>query len=211
MTTDPPPSGRPFDAVLCDLDNVIRFYDMSRVSELERRAGLAEGTTARVAYAPEVDLPLLLGRITTQVWTESIEHGLMRDVSPSQARELATAFARAPFRVDDDVVALLTRARGHVPLVLVTNATLDLERDLESLGLSELADHVVSSARVGVAKPDPAIYGIAVERAGTVAARCLFVDDRRENVEAAAALGMTGVHYGHPGDLREALSAVLSD
>lgn len=54
--------------MLCDLDNVIRSYDMSRVAALERSAGPAEGTTAGVAYAPEVDLPLLLGRIGTAEW-----------------------------------------------------------------------------------------------------------------------------------------------
>jgi putative hydrolase of the HAD superfamily len=50
--------GSPFGAVLCDLDNVIRFYDTSRLAELERAAGLADGTTMKVAYAPETDLPL---------------------------------------------------------------------------------------------------------------------------------------------------------
>ena len=42
MTASETPS-RPFDAVLCDLDNVIRFYDLAPLAELERAAGLAEG------------------------------------------------------------------------------------------------------------------------------------------------------------------------
>ncbi|MFC8370146.1 MULTISPECIES: HAD family hydrolase [unclassified Streptomyces] len=199
-------SSRPFDAVLCDLDNVIRFYDIAPVAELERAAGLAEGTTAEAAYAPEVDLPLLLGRITTEEWVDSIASALSDRVPPACARELGKALADAPFRADDVVVDLLRQVRGHMPLVLVTNATLELERDLASMGLADLADHVVSSARVGVAKPDRAIYEIAAERAGAAAHRCLFVDDRLENVEAAIALGMTGVHYRTPADLRKVLS-----
>lgn len=191
--------------MLCDLDNVIRFYDMAPVAELERAVGLAEGTTARAAYAPEVDLPLLLGRITTREWVDSIASALSDRVPPARARELGQAFADAPFRADDVVVELLRRVRGHMPLVLVTNATLELESDLVQMGLADLADDVVSSARVGVAKPDPAIYEIAAERAGTAAHRCLFVDDRLENIEAAVALGMSGVHYRTPADLREVL------
>lgn len=205
----PSSSGRPFDAVLCDLDNVIRFYDMSHVAALERSAGLAEGTTAEVAYAPEVDQPLLLGRIGKEKWVESIARGLRHAVSPTQARELAVAFAAAPSWADQAVVPALRRIREHMPVVLVTNATSDLEEDLLSLGLSDLADHVVSSARVGVVKPDRAIYDIAVERAGVPGERCLFVDDRLENVEAAAALGMTGVHYRRPQDLHTAVAPVL--
>ncbi|WP_411138039.1 HAD family hydrolase [Streptomyces sp. C10] len=198
-------SSRPFDAVLCDLDNVIRFYDMAPLAELERAVGVAEGTTARVAYAPQVDLPLLLGKITKKEWVDSIASALSGQVPQTRAHELGMALADAPFQVDDMVVALLRRVRGHVPLVLVTNATLELERDLELMGLADLADHVVSSARVGVAKPDQEIYEIAAERAGVSIHRCLFVDDRLENVEAAISLGMTGVHYQEPADLQKML------
>ncbi|MEV7067862.1 HAD-IA family hydrolase [Streptomyces collinus] len=204
-------SGRPFDAVLCDLDNVIRFYDLTRLARLEQLAGLAEGTTTKVAYAPETDLPLLLGKIGKEEWVETIVRGLVGEVSEPRARELGTALAEAPFRADDEVVTMLRRIRQHMPLVLVTNATLELESDLASLGLSDLAHHVVSSARVGVAKPDREIYEIAAGRAQTAVERCLFVDDRLENIEAAVALGMTGVHYREPEDLRKVLALALGD
>ncbi|MFI1646657.1 HAD family hydrolase [Streptomyces avidinii] len=207
MTTKIP--SRPFDAVLCDLDNVIRFYDTTQLASLERGAGLAEGTTERVAFAPETDLPLLLGAITKQQWVESIVIGLAGQVPEVQARELGTALANAPFRADEVVVAMLRQVRAHVPLVLVTNATVELEDDLASLGLSDFADHVVSSARVGVAKPDRKIYEIAAEQARVDMSRCLFVDDRLENVEAAVGLGMTGVHYCGPADLHGPLGFML--
>ncbi|MFI8433587.1 HAD family hydrolase [Streptomyces sp. NPDC079020] len=255
----PPGAGAtytPFDAVLCDLDNVIRFYDMAGLAELERAAGLAAGTTTEVAYAPEVDLPLLLGRITPDEWVEAITRGLMdlpagrrgrgrgadalmTDASVTDApvtdapaadaptavgaggpgagslrpdawaRELGRALARAPFRADPAVVSLLRRARTRVPLVLVTNASLQLDDDLASLGLMDLADEIVSSAVEGVAKPDRAIYEIAAARAGVPIQRCLFVDDRQENIDAAVALGMTGVLFRGPADLERALGPVL--
>ncbi|MEU6914314.1 HAD-IA family hydrolase [Streptomyces olindensis] len=201
--------GWPFDAVLCDLHNVIRFYDLTRLAALEQAVGLAEGTTTRVAYAPETDLPLLLGKISKQEWVEAIVLGLTGEVSEPQARELGTALAEAPFWADEVVVTMLRRMREHMPVVLVTNATLELESDLISLGLSDLADHVVSSARVGVVKPDREIYEIAAERAETDMERCLFIDDRLENIEAAVALGMTGVHYRGPEDLRRVLGFAL--
>ncbi|MEU6084333.1 HAD-IA family hydrolase [Streptomyces sp. NPDC047108] len=207
------PSGttsRPCDAVLCDLDNVIRFYDMARLAELERAAGLAEGSTASVAYAPDIDLPLLLGKITKEEWVDSIVSALSDQVPQARAVELASALADAPFRADDVVVAMLRRVRSRMPLVLVTNATSELERDLETMGLTDLADHVVGSAEVGVAKPDREIYEIAAELAGAPADRCLFVDDRPENVRAAVELGMTGVRYREPADLRKALGTVLA-
>ncbi|MBC7274103.1 MAG: HAD family phosphatase, partial [Streptomyces sp.] len=79
----------PFDAVLCDVDNVIRFYDPTELLALERAAGLAEGTTMKIAFAPETDLPLLLGQVTQDEWAESVAAGLTGLVPEAQARQLA--------------------------------------------------------------------------------------------------------------------------
>lgn len=201
---------RPFDAVLCDFDGVIRFHDQTELVDLERAAGLAEGTTTKVVFAPDVGLPALLGRITVEQWQDAAEAALARQMPPERARALVTAFMKAPTRVDEDVLGLLRRAQAHVPVVLVTNATLDLEDDLAWLGLAHFADEVVSSARVGVTKPGHRIYEIAAERAGVPAHRCLFVDDRMENVEVARALGMTGVLFTGVPDLEAALTPLLS-
>ncbi|MFE6049159.1 HAD family hydrolase [Kitasatospora sp. NPDC056446] len=198
-----------FDAVLCDLDGVIRHYDLADVRRLERIAGLPEGATAEIAFAPERDLPLLLGRVSRAQWTASIAEALTRRIPARQAGALATAFAHAPFRADGAVVELIRGLRGKVPVVVVTNATVWLDEDLALLGLTDLADHVVNSSRVGIAKPDPGIYRIAVERAGVPAGRCLFVDDNQANIDAARAAGMTAVLYRDPSDLRRALAPVL--
>ncbi|MBQ1089471.1 HAD-IA family hydrolase [Streptomyces sp. B93] len=199
----------PFDAVLCDVDNVIRFYDPTELLALERAAGLAEGTTMKIAFAPETDLPLLLGQVTQDEWAESVAAGLTGLVPEAQARQLAQTLSHQPFHADETVVDLLRRARAHVPLVLLTNATLQLEEDLASLGLTDLADHLVSSARVGLAKPDPRIFELAADRAGARLDRCLFVDDTLENVEAATGLGMRAVHFRSAADLRRALAPLL--
>ncbi|MEU8674314.1 HAD-IA family hydrolase [Streptomyces sp. NPDC048560] len=196
--------------MLCDLDNVIRFYDTTQLSALERSVDLPEGATTDVAYSPEIDLPLLLGRITPDEWAGTIAARLPGRVTEVQGYELGYALARAPFRADEAVVALLRRVRERLPLVLVTNASVQLEEDLVLLGIDDLADHVVSSAREGVAKPDRAIYETAAARAGVAVERCLFVDDRQENVDAAVALGMTGLLYREPADLEGALSPVLA-
>jgi putative hydrolase of the HAD superfamily len=204
------PLRAPFDAVLCDVDNVIRFYDPSRLHTLERAAGLAEGTTMKVAFAPETDLPLLLGQIDGQEWVSAIAESLTGQVSEATAWELGTALLESPFRADDEVVSLLRRARSRGPLVLVSNATLRLEDDLAELGLTDLADHVVNSARIGLVKPDPRIYRLAASLAGARPDRCLFVDDSEENLDAAAALGMRPVHFRGAADLAKALEPLFS-
>jgi 2-haloacid dehalogenase len=67
-------------------------------------------------------------------------------------------------------------------------------------------DGVVVSAHERVIKPDPAIYRILFERYDLAPEDCIFIDDSARNIEAARSLGMKGIHFVEPIDLRAALS-----
>lgn len=56
-------------------------------------------------------------------------------------------------------------------------------------------DVVIVSGEVRSTKPDLPIYRLCLERVEAEPAECLFVDDRPENVSAAAALGMRTVYF----------------
>jgi 2-haloacid dehalogenase len=56
-------------------------------------------------------------------------------------------------------------------------------------------DGLTLSSRVGLLKPDPAIYHRFLADHGRVAADCLFIDDVAVNVEAARAVGMQAVQF----------------
>src|SRR5512142_1175161 len=170
--------GRPFDAVLCDLDGVIRHWLPE--DGLESRYGLPAGAIAAAAFVPARLLPAITGEVTDEQWRDAVAGDLAAACgSASRARVLLGAWGSvSACRVDEAVVALLARVRRSVPVVLVSNATTRLEADLAELGLARAVDLVVNSARVGAAKPDRRIYLAAARAAGAPAGRCLFVDDR---------------------------------
>lgn len=56
-------------------------------------------------------------------------------------------------------------------------------------------DVLVWSYQLGMAKPAPGIYRYALDRLGTQPGETLFLDDKRENVDAAAAFGMRGMIF----------------
>ena len=62
--------------------------------------------------------------------------------------------------------------------------------------VDELFDVVVDSSDVGMRKPDPRIYLLTCERLVVPPAASVFVDDNRDNVEAAGAVGIESVHFG---------------
>lgn len=62
-------------------------------------------------------------------------------------------------------------------------------------------DALVWSYQLGIAKPDPAIYRHALAQLQTAPEETLFIDDKRENIEAAVELGMRGIVFTHPENL----------
>ena len=65
--------------------------------------------------------------------------------------------------------------------------------------VDELFDDVVDSSAVGMRKPNPAIYELALARLGvTDTSRSVFLDDFEPNVAAARALAMHGILVEHP-------------
>jgi putative hydrolase of the HAD superfamily len=68
-------------------------------------------------------------------------------------------------------------------------------------------DVLVWSYQLGIAKPDAEIYRHTLERLGTQPEETLFIDDKRENVEAARALGIRSIEYSSVEQLRAELIA----
>ncbi len=66
---------------------------------------------------------------------------------------------------------------------------------------------IVVSGDEKIAKPDPAIYRLALARFGLQAERTVFIDDSPENVAGANAVGMVGLRFRDALDLRKRLAS----
>ena len=88
---------------------------------------------------------------------------------------------------------LVRRLKSHGYCVYylsnISEDVLDLlmERDLKGL-----FDGGVASCEVHINKPDPRIYQALLDKYGLHADECVFIDDRRENVQTAIELGLAG-------------------
>ena len=58
-----------------------------------------------------------------------------------------------------------------------------------------------------MAKPDPAIYQLALTRFGLSAEQTIFIDDREDNIDAARAEGMAGHLFSSAAALEADLTA----
>jgi epoxide hydrolase-like predicted phosphatase len=97
-------------------------------------------------------------------------------------------------------------------LALVTNNVREGSATWRAMvPVDDLFDVVIDSSDVGVRKPNPAIYHLALERLGGVApAEAVFVDDAPGNVLGAQAVGLHGILFEEPVQALAALDALLA-
>lgn len=118
---------------------------------------------------------------------EALRRMLTRcDEDPGLAEDAFAVIYAARQRVElyPEVARALDRLSARLPLLALTNGNADLERT--GVGRWFRAG-VVSAMEVGVAKPDPAIFGLACERLELEPAAVLHAGDNLE-LDVAAAL-----------------------
>lgn len=110
--------------------------------------------------------------------------------------------------VDGSIAVLVDLDENGVSLFALTNWPAELfpyARDRYEF--LQRFDDVVVSGEVGVAKPDPAVFAVLRERVGRPLTECVFVDDRQDNVDAAAVAGMDALLFTSAPRLRADLEA----
>src|SRR5262245_34267951 len=102
----------------------------------------------------------------------------------------------------EDATRTLEALRRRFKLALVTNGPSRTQRlKIEQFRLIDYLDVLIVSEEVGVAKPDPAIFAIALERLAVAPHEALFVGDSPEfDLRGAAAAGMPFVWMNPRGE-----------
>ena len=193
-------------AVLTDLDGVVRKWDPEIFQQAEAAAGLPRDALPNMAFEPDLLLRATTGRITDASWRTEVAERLRVRFPDADAAEAVRLWSRSSGEIDVAVLDLLQRCRESANLVLVTNATTRLESDLERLGIGLAFDHIINSSSIGHAKPRPEIFNTALNRLSIKAHEALFVDDKAENVYAAAEMGIKGHQFTTVENLKTTLA-----
>jgi 2-haloacid dehalogenase len=96
--------------------------------------------------------------------------------------------------------------RGGMKTAILSNGSPPmLQAAIESAGLADLFDAVLSVEEVGVYKPHPKVYQLAVDRLGISASAISFQSSNAWDAYAASAFGMQVVWCNRYGQMRERL------
>lgn len=195
----------PIRAILTDLDGVVRTWSGQDDATIERETELPAGAIKRVAFDPELLVPAITGRVTDEEWRRQAVARLRERYPDAQAERAMAMWSEPTGAVNREVLELLRVCRERVPLVLITNATSRLDRDLAALGILDAFDHIVNSSVVGAAKPDRAIFDHALGCVGVQPSEALYIDDTERYHAPAAGLGIVTHHFRDVDGLRAAL------
>jgi putative hydrolase of the HAD superfamily len=91
-------------------------------------------------------------------------------------------------------VALTLARSGGLRTACISNSNGTVAEILEGLGLARHLDFIIDSSKVGVEKPDPRIFQLALERAGVAAGEAVYVGDLYTvDVVGARAAGLSAI------------------
>jgi len=130
---------------------------------------------------------------------QKLAHSIDQSISISKIEE-ATRSRQARFdyalsQVEDDIIEQIQSLRNKgVKTVLVSNASSGEVTAWKDSPLADCFDEVIFSCECGMAKPDPGIYQLALEKLGVRADKTLFVGDGgSQEHEGARAAGLSPV------------------
>lgn len=177
--------------IIFDLGNVLVGYDQHALLT----------AVAHLSRKPFAQIQQLAHEYATAFGTGKISAPALHQAhvaatgTPTSYAAFAHAFCQGLWRDEAALAyALALRARPGVQIGILSNTN--------ELHVAWLRQHVpevwqmddaVLSNEVGLVKPDPAIYRLALKRLGATAVSTLFIDDLPENVEAAQSLGISGI------------------
>lgn len=164
------------------------------------RLGLDIGTLFSWAFSQEFLSPAITGIISHEEWSERVKAKLTHLYGEAIANQLITAWQAASWEINTDFLRDLKQLTSTFKLVLVTNATSRLDSDLSKAGLESTFDAVVNSSKIHVAKPELKFFGKALSIAGSQATHSIFIDDSRDNINAARSIGIDSIHHKNTGE-----------
>ncbi|BCB82179.1 haloacid dehalogenase [Phytohabitans flavus] len=182
-------------ALLVDLDGVLRRWDPEVPARVEAAHDLPVGALEKTAMDWSRLLPVITGVVSHAEWMAGVAEAL-------EAPEAVAEWQEYCGDVDPDMLEFVRDARAAgIPVAIATNATDQLDAELDALGLIGEVDAVVNSSEVGAHKPTKEFFAAACQALRRTPSQVLLVDDSDRFVRGARVIGLSAYRWNGPADL----------
>ncbi|MDB5160875.1 MAG: HAD-superfamily hydrolase, subfamily variant 3 [Candidatus Saccharibacteria bacterium] len=115
-------------------------------------------------------------------------------------------------KVHPEMVAFIGKLHERYKTALISNASTEhLAPILEQGGLKKVFNEIIISSELGIAKPDPRIFQIALARLQVEPHEAVFIDDISRYIYAAKELGINTILYDNFGQMKTELVRLLTN
>ena len=205
----------PVRAVIFDFGGVILTSPFDAFSRYESDHGLPAGLLRRLnATDPDTNAWARLER-------NEVDLAGFADLFEAEAEAAGhrvdgrAVLALLAGQLRPQMVEALRRCHDRLKTALLTNNFVPHEPTDGATRANPMAevlthfDVIVESSRVGLRKPDPAIYHLVCDELGVEPAEAVFLDDLGVNLKPARAMGITTIKVVDPDEAIAALEAVV--
>jgi putative hydrolase of the HAD superfamily len=146
------------------------------------------------------------GRVSVPDYWRRIAEATGAHWSPSTVQRLWAADFRGWISVEPGTVDLIADLHaGGTRVALLSNAGFDFAGPFRYSPMAQYFERMFVSAEMDSIKPDPAIYIEVAHDLGITLEQMVFIDNKKVNTDAAAALGATVHHFEGVDGLRDFL------
>lgn len=105
--------------------------------------------------------------------------------------------AQNVFEINSEILKIARELRKNFKVGILSNIDQYLAQIPVHMEIYSSFDpkFIVLSYKVKMRKPDPEIYRYFLNKVKSLPEECLFVDDKKENIETAVKLGMKTIHF----------------
>lgn len=141
------------------------------------------------------------GKIDEQKFWKKIKLAIKYEFDEKEIKKILISFNR-PIK---PVFKILKKLKKNYKIGLLTNNNVWLDEIEKKYNFYKYFDVIVNSYYAGVVKPSKKIYKIILEKLQLQATECVFIDDKKINVDAAKSLGFNVILYKNPNQLLKEL------
>ena len=183
----------PIKAVIWDIGGVImRTEDQAPRAELAAQLGVTREFLNELVFGGEQGTRAQIGEINQQEIWDYVRSELK--LAPGEYPDLRERFFGGDV-LDTQLVDFIRSLKPRFKIGIISNAWSQIADSLVEWGIDDAFEMVVGSGDVGIMKPDPRIFQIALENLSVEPAQAVFVDDFIQNIHGAQALGISAIHF----------------
>jgi epoxide hydrolase-like predicted phosphatase len=196
-------------AVIWDIGGVLeRTEDTTPRRELAERLDMDIGDLSHLIFGHTDNFRVQVGEITPKEHWENVRKEL--GVGEEELAQIVQDFFGGD-ELDFSLVDYIRSLKATYCSAVLSNYMPTLRgKIIEEWQIDDAFHHLFISSELGLMKPDPEIYEFVLEQIGFEAKQTVFIDDFIENIAGAKDVGMHGILFENPEQVKAEINELLN-